>query len=175
MECFGKFSVYREGKYLPIRNRKAEELLAYLCCCDGRAVKKRMLEELLWADSERGKARESLYKVCGFLHRWQETEGMSLPLEIYREEIYLDTESIALDLREFRTLCGGGSVEEWERAEKLYTAPLLFENSYEWVEEYEAVYDMAYYELLEKLHQYYQERDNREKSLYYHLKLKGFR
>ncbi len=158
-----------------MKNRKAEELLSYLCCNGGKAVRKRMLEELMWAEAERGKARDSLYKVCAFLNGWQEKEGVDLPLAIYREEIYLDTELIELDLREFLTCLDSEDVRDWERAERLYTAPLLFENSYEWVEDYEAVYDMAYYELLGRLLVYYENQGNREKTLYYSGKLKGFR
>lgn len=129
----------------------------------------------MWAEAERGKARDSLYKVCAFLNGWQEKEGVELPLAIYREEIYLDTELIKLDLQEFLKCLDSKNVEEWECAERLYTAPLLFENSYEWVEEYEAVYDMAYYEVLGRLLDYYEKQGNKEKALYYSRKLKGFR
>ena len=158
-----------------MKNGKAAEMLAYLCCNGGRAVRKRMLEEVMWAGAERGRARDSLYKVCGFITRWQETEGVELPLTICREEIYLDTELIELDLRQFLMCYDSQDTEDWEWAERLYTAPLLFENSYDWVEEYEAVYDMAYYELLSRLAAHYERQDNREKMLYYNGKLKGFR
>lgn len=158
-----------------MKNKKAEELLSYLCCNGGKAVRKRMLEELMWAEAERGRARDSLYKVCAFLNGWQEREGVALPLAIYREEIYLDTELIELDLQKFFKCLDSEKVEDWERAERLYTAPLLFENSYEWVEDYEAVYDMAYYEALGRLLDYYEKEENKEKILYYSRKLKGFR
>lgn len=158
-----------------MKNRKAEELLSYLCCSGGRAVRKRMLEELMWAEAERGKARDSLYKVCAFLNGWQKREEVELPLVIYREEIYLDTELIELDLQEFIKYLDSENVEDWERAERIYTAPLLFENSYEWVEEYEAVYDMAYYEVLCRLLAHYEKQGNQEKTIYYSRKLKGFR
>ncbi len=158
-----------------MKNKKAEELLSYLCCNGGKAVRKRMLEELMWAEAERGRARDSLYKVCAFLNGWQEREGVALPLAIYREEIYLDTELIELDLQKFFKCLNSEKVEDWERAERLYTAPLLFENSYEWVEDYEAVYDMAYYEALGRLLDYYEKEENKEKILYYSRKLKGFR
>ena len=151
-----------------MKNKKAEELLSYLCCNGGKAVRKRMLEELMWAEAERSRARDSLYKVCAFLNGWQEREGVALPLAIYREEIYLDTELIELDLQKFFKCLDSEKVEDWEYAERLYTAPLLFENSYEWVEDYEAVYDMAYYEALGRLLE-------QEKVLYYSRKLKGFR
>lgn len=118
----------------------------------------------MWAEAERGKARDSLYKVCAFLNGWQEKEGIELPLAIYREEIYLDTELVELDLQEFLKCFNSNSVDDWEHAERLYTAPLLFENSYEWVEEYEAVYDMAYYEVLGRLLQYYEKQGNTEKK-----------
>ena len=36
-----------------------------------------------------------------FLNGWQEKEGIELPLAIYREEIYPDTELVALDLQKF--------------------------------------------------------------------------
>lgn len=158
-----------------MKNRKAEEMLSYLCCNGKRAVKKRMLEELMWAEAERGKARDSLYKVCAFINQWQRAEGVQLPLAIYREEIYLDTELIELDLQEFLMCLDSNAVKDWERAEQLYTAPLLFENSYEWVEDYEASYDIAYYEVLGKLLEYYEKQGKRDKILYYHRKLKGFR
>ncbi len=150
-------------------------MLSYLCCNGGRPVKKRMLEELLWPEAERGRARDSLYKVCSFLNEWQEHEGIKLPLAIYREEIYLDTELIELDLQEFLKCFDSKAVEDWERAERLYTAPLLFENSYEWVEDYEAVYDMAYYEVLGRLSDHHEKQGNKDKWLYYKGKLKGFR
>lgn len=134
-----------------------------------------MLEELMWAEAERGKARDSLYKVCAFVNQWQKAEGVQLPLAIYREEIYLDTELIELDLQEFLVCLDSRAVEDWERAEQLYTAPLLFENSYEWVEDYEASYDMAYYEVLGRLLAYYEKQGKRDKILYYNRKLKGFR
>lgn len=101
IECFGKFSIYRNGRYHPMRNRKEEEMLSYFCCNGKKAVRKRRLEELMWAEAERGKARDSLYKVCAFLIGWQEKEGIELPLAIYREEIYSDTELVALDLQKF--------------------------------------------------------------------------
>lgn len=129
----------------------------------------------MWAEAERGRARDSLYKVCAFLNGWQEREGVALPLAIYREEIYLDTELIELDLQKFFKCLDSEKVEDWERAERLYTAPLLFENSYEWVEDYEAVYDMAYYEALGRLLEHYEKEENKEKILYYSRKLKGFR
>lgn len=129
----------------------------------------------MWAEAERGRARDSLYKVCAFLNGWQEREGVALPLAIYREEIYLDTDLIELDLQKFFKCLDSEKVEDWERAERLYTAPLLFENSYEWVEDYEAVYDMAYYEALGRLLDYYEKEENKEKILYYSRKLKGFR
>ena len=158
-----------------MKNKKAEELLSYLCCNGGKAVRKRMLEELMWAEAERSRARDSLYKVCAFLNGWQEREGVALPLAIYREEIYLDTELKELDLQKFFKCLDSEKVEDWEYAERLYTAPLLFENSYEWVEDYEAVYDMAYYEALGRLLEHYEKEGNKEKVLYYSRKLKGFR
>lgn len=129
----------------------------------------------MWAEAERGKARDSLYKVCAFVNQWQKTEGIRLPLAIYREEIYLDTELIELDLQEFLMCLDSKAVKDWERAEQLYTAPLLFENSYEWVEDYEASYDIAYYEVLGRLLEYYEKQGKRDKILYYNRKLKGFR
>lgn len=129
----------------------------------------------MWAEAERGKARDSLYKVCAFVNQWQKTEGVRLPLAIYREEIYLDTELIELDLQEFLMCLDSKAVKDWERAEQLYTAPLLFENSYEWVEDYEASYDIAYYEVLGRLLEYYEKQGKRDKILYYNRKLKGFR
>lgn len=129
----------------------------------------------MWAEAERGKARDSLYKVCAFLNGWQKREEVELPFAIYREEIYLDTELIELDLQEFIKCLDSENVEDWERAERIYTAPLLFENSYEWVEEYEAVYDMAYYEVLCRLLAHYEKQGNQEKTIYYSRKLKGFR
>lgn len=78
-------------------------------------------------------------------------------------------------MTEFLLCLDGKSVEDWERAERLYTAPLLFENSYEWVEDYEASYDMAYYEVLERLLLHYEKQGRRDKILYYQKKLKGFR
>lgn len=129
----------------------------------------------MWAEAERGKARDCLYKVCAFLNGWQKREEVELPLAIYREEIYLDTELIELDLQEFIKYLDSENVEDWERAERIYTAPLLFENSYEWVEEYEAVYDMAYYEVLGRLLAHYEKQGNQEKTIYYSRKLKGFR
>lgn len=129
----------------------------------------------MWAEAERGRARDSLYKVCAFVNQWQQSEGVELPLAIYREEIYLDTEPIELDLQEFLMCFDSKEAEDWERAEQLYTAPLLFENSYEWVEDYEASYDMAYYEVLGRLLNYYEKLGKHDKILYYNRKLKGFR
>lgn len=129
----------------------------------------------MWAEAERGKARDSLYKVCAYVNQWQKAEGVELPLAIYREEIYLNTELIEVDLYEFLKCLDSKEAKDWERAEQLYTAPLLFENSYEWVEDYEASYDMAYYEVLGRLLDYYEKQGKRDKVLYYNRKLKGFR
>lgn len=78
-------------------------------------------------------------------------------------------------MQEFLKCFDSKAVEDWERAERLYTAPLLFENSFEWVEDYEAVYDMAYYEVLGRLSDYHEKQGNKDKTLYYKGKLKGFR
>lgn len=160
---------------MALKNQKAEELLAYLCCTGGRPAKKKMLEELLWPDSERGRARDSFYKVCRYLEKWQRESGIKLPLTIYREEVYLDINGIETDLQRFQIYYDSNNPQDWAVAEKMYVAPLLFENCYEWTGEYEGSYDMKYYELLRRLITHCEKHGEKDKQLFYKGKLQGFR
>lgn len=149
--------------------------MAYLAVT-GNPVGKEKLAELLWQDAQPQRARESLNKVCAYLKKLKENHVPELPLSIRRDELYLDLKDIFCDVREFRRLSGEDmKVSGWEEAVSLYTAPLLYENYYDWSVMEEAYYDVRYGELLEKLAEHYQMEGRKDMASLYERKLEDFR
>lgn len=170
INCFGRFQLYQEGKFIPITNKKAEELLAYLVCENG-PVKKVKAAEVLWPNASRENARDNLYKVFRYIRHIQDS-GIYIPLKLYREEIYLEMSQIECDIYNFEFLYNQGNcIEHWEKAVKLYNVPLLFENCYEWTEQAEAYYDIRFIDLVQKLIDYYQKQGKSSLVSYYRNKL----
>lgn len=173
--CFGKFRLIYGGRHVPISNRKAEELLAYLTVT-GTPVSKEKAAGLLWEASEPNRARDSLNKVCAYLRKLKKNTVTQLPLYIRRDELYLDMTLGYYDIREFKRLCENETdAAGWERAVALYTAPLLLENCYDWAVLEEAYYDIRYGELLKKLADYYRTEERTDMALFYEEKLRDFR
>lgn len=166
--------MYQEGKFVHIANRKAEELLAYLCV-SGQPVKKERAAEVLWEDSSPENARDNLYKVCRYLRTLQK-KGIEIPLQNHRKELYLDLSEASCDIREFQEIYAHGTEPwQWEKAVSLYTGPLLFDNYYEWTGVEEAYYDMRYYELLERLAADHRQKGREDMAALYDNKIKEFR
>lgn len=104
-----------------------------------------------------------------------ENEARGLPLCIRRDEIFLDLADIFCDLWEFRNIYETETHSYgWERAVALYSAPLLFENCYEWAVLEEAYYDVRYAELLEKLAVCYRAEGRTKLAAFYEEKLQEF-
>lgn len=171
INCFERFSLFQNGDFIPITNKKAEELIAYLIL-EGKPVKKSKLWELLWPEADSKNARDSLYKVCRYLRNLIKS-GIEIPLKLFRNEIFLDTYKIDTDIERFESLYNQSeNISMCREAVELYTAPLLFDNYYDWTAQAEAYYDIRYCELVQKLIDYYKLLDNDDLVIFYQNKIK---
>lgn len=171
INCFERFSLFQNGDFIPITNKKAEELIAYLIL-EGKPVKKSKLWELLWPEADSSNARDSLYKVCRYLRNLIKS-GIEIPLKIFRNEIFLDTYKIDTDIARFDSLYNQNeNINLCKEAVELYTAPLLFDNYYDWTAQAEAYYDIRYCELVQKLIDYYKLLHNDDLVIFYQNKIK---
>lgn len=170
IHCFQKFALFINDRYIYIANKKAGELLAYLICAKS-VVSKVKLAENLWPDVSAEKAMNSLYKACQFV-KSMDLQGMGLPLEIYRNDLFLDTDSIYSDTAAFERLyAGSDDIHMCEQAVALYTGPLFYENCYGWSAIDEAYYDIRYLSLVEQLIAHYTRANNPDMVAYYQSKL----
>jgi two-component SAPR family response regulator len=167
---FPRFSLCVDGEPVDLHGSKAEELIAFLACERGRRVSKRRAAEALWPDVCEHSALQSLYKVLQHLNKLS-YHGQRIPLIVTRGAVGLDVHRMAIDSLDFRRLYDSDDPKDWERAIDLYRGILLIDSGYDWASEYEADYDVRYYELLDRLAKHYAETGNQNLARYYRRRL----
>jgi two-component SAPR family response regulator len=151
--------------------RKAEELVALLVCEKGGRISKPKAAEALWPDAEPEQAADSLRKATSYLRKEIADGNLPLKLLMDKNTLQLDVSGIAADIFLFPELCKSDDADDWEKAVDMYRGQLLADTNYGWAVEYEGKYDMAYYDLLEKLAVHYDSAGNRDKAGYFRDKL----
>jgi len=162
--CFGKLAVFADKNSILLTNKKAMELIAYLVCQTGACANKTTAAEALWPEALPENAANNLYKATQSIKNLQKQQ-IFIPIESLRGDFKLLTEYIYCDLWEFERLYNNRSIDNWEKAEKIYSNILLFENGYSWAAEYEGHYDIMYYEILEYLYRYYEKSNIKKNSI----------
>ncbi len=149
-----------------MRNRKAEELLAYLACERGRPVRKTTVCEDIWPGAEPEKARDCLYKACRHIRQFK-AEGVDVPVMLRRGSIWLDMERVETDTEAFLSLYHENNPKADADAVDIYEGPLLSDECYEWSNVYEASFEIRYIELLQRLTTHYREAGLQRIENYY--------
>ncbi len=152
LQCFGQFALYKGSEYIPIRSKKARELLALLVLeAAGKPVSKRYIASMLWPESSMTHARDCLYKTLSWFRTRPELCEL-FGLKIYRESISVRTDALSIDLTEFEhCYARRDDIDCCERALELYNGPLLWQNCYDWTSERQSWYEIRYDELLNAL------------------------
>ena len=127
LHLLGRFAAEVDGE--PSRNvemssKLRRALLAYLALQPSLAETRERLASLLWGESPDRQARQNLRQCLLDLRRDFEAVGLH-PLRVDRTTIALDPELIAVDAREFLTLCDSDDPADLEKAIDLYDGPLL--------------------------------------------------
>lgn len=83
---------------------------------------------------------DSLYKVCRYIRK----SGVNIPIEMVRDQIWIDISKVECDLYKFEALYEEKEdIHKCKEAVDLYR-PLLLEDYYEWTSYQEAFYDIRY-------------------------------
>ena len=102
LELLGSPRVLLDGVPIQVDTRKAVALLAYLTVA-GEERRRDSLAGLLWPDYEQSHARAALRRTLSTLNKALEGEG----LVINRSSLAVQTSSVGVDVRTFRSLVAG--------------------------------------------------------------------
>lgn len=120
VSCFGKFRVeiYRTGKEISWRTRKALELFACLIDREGKPVERRALLEQLWPDNAPNNSVAMLHNMIYSIRKELSSQPELAGLIQYRNhQYYLDTSQMVIDLESKKEIC---RLAETADAEALY-------------------------------------------------------
>lgn len=158
LQCFGQFALYEGVRHIPIRCKKARELLSLLVWEDGGPVSKRYAASMLWPESNLERARDCLYKTLSWLRSRPEL-CRTFGLSAIRESISISLENLSVDLMEFdRCYAGRGDIRCCRRAMELYSAPPFWRDCYDWSTEKQSLYELRYAEILHALSEYHRQQ-----------------
>jgi len=127
LRLLGRFTAEVDGepsRSVEISGKLRRALLAYLAIQPSLAETRERLASLLWGESPDRQARQNLRQCLLDLRRDFEAVGLD-PLRVDRTTIALDPDLIAVDAREFLTLCDSDDLADLEQATGLYDGPLL--------------------------------------------------
>ncbi len=124
LTLFGGFRlVDSDGQPLALGARKSKALLAWLAINPEREHPREKLAALLWPDSEEVAARHSLRQALAGLRKIFPVElGL---LNASKEFISLNSELMAIDVREFIALLDKGDADSLDQAIELYSGEFL--------------------------------------------------
>lgn len=152
---------------MTLRNKKAEELLAYLVISQAGKVAKRNLSALLWpnaSDSER--AMDSLYKVIGWIKHYFNEAGEA-PLINRPSYVCLNDEVVSSDTAEFLQFYQYGDADSLIQAERFFARPITYDRDCEWLADWMGYYETCYADILETLIRYFEDSgDSKRAGLY---------
>lgn len=125
----------------------------------GRPLGKQRIAEMLWADSESPRALDCFYKAVRGIAEAAEFYGVPLPIRSNSGAVWLDMRRVDSDVISFDEFCKKGDIASYREAASLYTAPFLSKELYDWTSEWQAYYDVRYLSIIQRLIEYYQEKD----------------
>jgi two-component SAPR family response regulator len=169
IRCFSRFTLLAGGAAVNLHSAKAEELIAFLVC-EQQSVSKHKVAETLWPDADDKHAMDSLYKTLRHISKIS-ADGKRLPVIDNRNSLQIDFTAVLIDTYEFLSLCGSSESDDRERAVGIYKSGLLIDNNYDWAIDYEADYDIRYYELLQDLGRHFSRLGDKKKVRYYKAKM----
>ena len=125
LKFLGGFEVVLpDHRIVKITTKKNRALLAYLAIEPGRPRSREQVLDLLWRDSERGNARDSLRQSLVVLRR--DLAGVDpMPLTIEGEMLRLDPATVEVDVAVFARLSGSTEVHDLGRAAELYRGDFM--------------------------------------------------
>jgi DNA-binding SARP family transcriptional activator/pimeloyl-ACP methyl ester carboxylesterase len=118
VSLLGTFSI-ADGRQIPLRNKKAQALIAYLVLSPGLHPREK-IASLLWPDSSDEAARQSLRQCVSSLRK----DLAALPLAADHDMIGLQA-AVASDVDELKQALADPTVENLKRAATLYAGHLL--------------------------------------------------
>lgn len=146
-------------------------MIAYLLCQKGKPVAKAVVACTLWPEVSATCARDSLYKICRYIKKLS-LSGIPIPIISSHGYLRLDHNNIDCDIHRFEQLYEQRhDIKSCREAVDIYAGPLLFDEYYEWTTEYDAFYEIRYFELLDILIRYGKESGNVRLEKYYRSKL----
>lgn len=179
MNCFGRLSVLLNGQEINIgwRTRKAEELLAYLVCEEGRFISKDKIAAALWPELDGEKSVSNLYLAYYYLKKQEKKHGVQFPIESIRGKMRICLDEIECDMVTFEELLqkchhiDDDNINLAEKAIELYKGMLFEASYYPWVTEAQQHYELACLKLLHKMVDYFKQNGDPERQKLYTAKI----
>ena len=180
INCFRHLSIYVDGKDINSgwRTKKAEELIAFLLCEEGKFISKEKIAEALWPDQNRNYSLSNLYMAYYYIKKQEEKMGLKIPIESERGKMRIDLSNIDCDMVEFNKLIDLGvqsglaeRVDLFEKAAELYRGVAFEDGYYPWASTVQGYYEYRYIQILNFLIEIYKKKGNEQKRAYIENKL----
>lgn len=157
VKCLGPFLV--EGKNGPIRwrTRKVKELFACLFYEEGRGIKKDILIDRLWPETDRRKANTLFHTTMSYLRKGLAAQEGVEVLNVRNQSYALDMTKIDSDMKqlmEWRAYADRDEIPEGKNvleAADLYHQCYMYGEDYLWLEAYPDYIEQIYLQTLDKL------------------------
>ncbi|MGH9838852.1 MAG: AfsR/SARP family transcriptional regulator [Blastocatellia bacterium] len=173
VHCFGPFRVFRHDRLItPWHSHKSLVIFKYLIKHYGTPVSKEILMDVFWPDADSEAARpnlhQAIYSLRQTLRRGSENfQPIRFENDCYSIKsnlhVWIDAVEFDKHLQAGRRMESAGrldeAVAEYRRAESLYLGDFLEEDIYEdWAALPREQYRNAYFDLAERLSQYFQQQ-----------------
>ncbi|TVY04500.1 response regulator [Cohnella terricola] len=157
VSCFQRLNIeYGKGEPFSWRTVRAQELFAYMVYKRNQPVRKDILLELLWPNSDYKKAYTQLYTTVYQIRKSLESAGLSIRLTNSGSDYYLDLGDNRCDVHDWENdrlslpELTPDTAEEHMRWLRAYKGDYLSENNYSWAEnERQRLRDMWYNHAIE--------------------------
>lgn len=168
IKCFGRFKVgWEEEEPIKWRAEKTKELFAFLLHNEGREMSKDELLDKLWDEDEPEKAIRQLYNGIYYIRKALEEYGIDKSLINIGSNYCLKLGTVDLDTARFcrYVKSSGGTLEELEEIESLYTGDYLEGEDYPWADFERERLTGLYQQVLIRLSEKYIEKKQLDKAV----------
>jgi two-component SAPR family response regulator len=172
IECFGTFKVFNKTTEKTIKwiTAKSEELFAYFICNRGQWVDKWKLCDMFWNQSTPKNAEHNLHSTVNRLKNSLKSIGIENVIEYSQGMYKAYLEEFECDLWKFDEFIKNNSecnISDIEGIAKLNKGELFEGKDYPWCTELRENYDRCYTDLINKIVDYYSEREDYNKAEMY--------